>query len=97
VGVVQRLRQRLATCPASSAAVTGFIIQYGGGYGSSFVLAGLVASASAIAVMCFVRDTVGPLRLPPVVTATGTGCGAVVMAATICSPGCRDCSAPRRS
>jgi ACS family hexuronate transporter-like MFS transporter len=50
-------------------AITGFIIQYGGGYGSSFVLAGLVAICSAIAVMCFVRDSVGSRQQRPIVTA----------------------------
>ena len=45
-------------------AITGFIIQYGGGYGSSFVLAGLVAICSSLAVMLFVRDRGGVRPLP---------------------------------
>jgi sugar phosphate permease len=40
-------------------AMTGFIIQYGGGYGSSFVLAGMVAVCSTLAVIIFVRAPVG--------------------------------------
>lgn len=39
--------------------VTGFIIQYGGGYDSSFLLAGAVAVAGALAVLVFVRDETG--------------------------------------
>jgi MFS transporter, ACS family, hexuronate transporter len=37
-------------------AITGFIIQYGGGYDSSFVLAGGVSIAGALAVAIFVRE-----------------------------------------
>ena len=44
-------------------AVTGFIVQYGGGYGSSFVLAGVVAICASVAVAIFVRDGMGPHRL----------------------------------
>ncbi len=36
-------------------ALTGFIIQYGGGYGPSFVLTGAIAVAGALAVLIFVR------------------------------------------
>jgi ACS family hexuronate transporter-like MFS transporter len=50
-------------------AITGFIIQYGGGYNSSFLLAGLVSVAGALAMAVFVRET--PVRggVMPVVAA----------------------------
>jgi D-galactonate transporter len=37
-------------------ALTGFLIQYGGGYGASFVLAGALALAGAVAVALIVRS-----------------------------------------
>jgi MFS transporter, ACS family, hexuronate transporter len=37
-------------------AITGFIVQYGGGYNSSFLLAGGVSMAGALAVAVFVRN-----------------------------------------
>jgi ACS family hexuronate transporter-like MFS transporter len=37
-------------------AITGFIIQYGGGYNSSFLLAGLVSVAGALAMAAFVHE-----------------------------------------
>jgi MFS transporter, ACS family, hexuronate transporter len=36
-------------------AITGFIVQYGGGYGSSFVLAGAIALIGACGILFFVR------------------------------------------
>jgi MFS family permease len=48
-------------------AITGFIIQYGGGYNSSFLLAGLVAVAGAVAMAVFVRETPAREDVPSVV------------------------------
>jgi MFS transporter, ACS family, hexuronate transporter len=48
-------------------ALTGFIVQYGGGYGASFVLAGALAIAGAIAVLMVVRAR-QQLTLPSGVT-----------------------------
>jgi MFS transporter, ACS family, hexuronate transporter len=45
-------------------AITGFIIQYGGGYGSSFVLAGGVSIVGALAVVIFVRQQRENYALP---------------------------------
>ena len=49
-------------------AITGFIIQYGGGFASSFVLAAVVALSSATAVMLFVREPVGVRMTGPIAT-----------------------------
>ena len=37
-------------------ALTGFIVQYGGGYGASFLLSGALAFAGAMAVLIVVRS-----------------------------------------
>ena len=42
-------------------ALTGFIVEYGGGYGASFVLAAALALAGAVAVALVVRS---PRRVP---------------------------------
>jgi ACS family hexuronate transporter-like MFS transporter len=44
-------------------AITGYIVQSSGGFGSSFALAGVVAIISALAVLAFVRDG-APVTVP---------------------------------
>jgi MFS family permease len=41
-------------------AITGFIVQYGGGYNSSFLLAGSVSVVGALAVTVFVHEGAAP-------------------------------------
>ncbi|MBV8455711.1 MAG: hypothetical protein JO122_03735 [Acetobacteraceae bacterium] len=41
-------------------AVTGFIVQYGGGYTASFVFAGVLAAAGALAVLLVVGRQAKP-------------------------------------
>ena len=55
VGMVGGFVQFLAnTAGIFGPALTGFIVQYGGGYGASFVLAGVLAVAGALAVLVVV-------------------------------------------